>query len=46
MKEKRPRALLIICIISWIYIGFEIIIQFNALYSGPMSDDQIREAKI
>ncbi len=46
MKEKRPGALLSICILSWVYIGFEIIIQFNALFSGPMSDDQIREAKI
>ena len=46
MTEKRPGGFITLCILSWIYIGFKIIGQINALFSGRMTDDQIRDYKI
>lgn len=48
MKEvqQRPGGLLTLCILSWIYMGLELFSQLNAIFSGPMSDDQIRTYKL
>ncbi len=43
--ENRPGMLLVVCILSWIYIGFYFVVTLYQLISGPISSAKIAENK-
>lgn len=46
MKEKRGKTILVFCVLSWIYIGYNILQLGIGMAAGPMSEADIRQAKI
>jgi hypothetical protein len=44
-QEERPQMLLVLCVLSWVYIGFSLITNIMALLRGPISVERMDEAK-
>jgi hypothetical protein len=45
-KSKRPNFLLVLCILSFIYIGFSWISALSVIISGPLNDKQLNFQRI
>ncbi len=45
-NENRPTMLIVICILSWIHIGFNLVISLYQLISGPLSSSQIQDSQV
>lgn len=45
-KSKRPNFLLVLCILSFIYIGFSWISALSVFISGPLNDEQLNFQRI
>jgi hypothetical protein len=43
---KRPNFLTVLCILSFVYIGFSLFFSFLSLINGPMSEEQLLEQKV
>ncbi|MGJ8661508.1 MAG: hypothetical protein ACSHXL_05695 [Bacteroidota bacterium] len=43
--NQRPQMLLVLCILSWISIGFSFLTNLLALLRGPFSPEQMEESK-
>lgn len=46
MKEKRGTNLLVFCILSWVYIAYNLLQVGIGMAAGPMTDEDIRQVKI
>jgi len=42
-KEPRPSFLTVLCILSWVWIGFALLTAFLGLISGPASEEMMLE---
>lgn len=45
-NTERPKGLLIVCILSWINIGFTIVTSLIRMLGGPLTDSQMRNNKV
>lgn len=45
-NTERPKRLLVLCILSWVYLGISIISGLVDLFFGPVSDEKMREYKV
>lgn len=45
-KEPRPSFLTVLCILSFIFIGFSLVFGIIGVLNGPLSSDQITEQKV
>lgn len=45
MKERRGTALLVFCILSFVYIGFNLFSGLLGFIQGPMSEEQLEETR-
>jgi hypothetical protein len=45
-NENRPTMLIVVCILSWIHIGFNFVISLYQFISGPLSDGQIKDSQV
>ncbi len=43
--ETRPRAIVVLCVLSWIYIGFLLLSGTVGLQQGPLSPEEIEDQK-
>lgn len=46
MNESSKKKLTALVVLSYIFIGYQLLSQTFALLAGPMSDDQLRQAKL
>lgn len=46
MEKKRTNGLIVLCVLSWLYIGIEFTSVLIGLSTGPLTDEQIREEKL
>jgi hypothetical protein len=46
IKEQRGKTLPVLCILSWISLGFIAIFSIISVFSGPKSEEQLMEEKI
>lgn len=45
-RENRPVLLMVLCILSWIHIGFNFVASLYQLISGPLTDEQIKTSQV
>jgi len=43
-KENRPTALLVVCILSWVNIGFTLVTSLYQMFSGPVSKAKLESS--
>jgi len=46
MKTRRGSTLKVLAILSWIWIGFMTLMTLPSVFSGPMSADEMEDAKV
>ncbi len=46
MNERSKKRLTALVVLSYIFIGFQLLSQTFAVLSGPMTDEQLRQAKL
>lgn len=44
-QKERPQKLLILCILSWIYIGFLLLTNLTSFMRGPISSERMEDSK-
>jgi len=44
-QKERPQMLLVLCILSWVSIGFSLITNVISFFRGPISSERMGEAK-
>lgn len=45
-RGQRPTFLTVLCVLSFVYIGLSLLLSFPRLFSGPMGEEQMDQAKI
>lgn len=44
-NENRPTGLLVVCVLSWIHIGFNFVLSAFSMFTGPLSTKQIESSQ-
>lgn len=44
-QKERPQMLLVLCILSWVFIGFSLITNLQTFIRGPISEEAMGTAK-
>jgi hypothetical protein len=44
-NENRPMGLLVVCILSWVHIGFSFVVSAFQMLTGPLSDKQLESSQ-
>lgn len=44
-NENRPVFLIVLCVLSWIHIGFNFVVSLYQMISGPLSESQITASR-